>query len=881
MPAEHLPGRRYPPVEKTAFLATYRLQVTPSFDFYRASLACRYLKDLGISHVYLSPCFTAAPGSPHGYDVVDFSHVNPELGGAAGFDALCRALRESALGLVLDFVPNHMAIGSRANRWWWDVLANGRASRFAGYFDIRWDSPAAGLQDKVLVPILGDEVERCLQAREIQLRRRGEDIHVAYLDHELPVSRESLMELQRTESPVSSSPGSAGPAANSAGGDAPAAGMTRAFGGDAAANALDTVIKRINSEAGRLKRFLDRQHYRLVFWRHAHHTLNYRRFFDIQHLAGLRVEEEEVFDAVHEAVLRLVQEGRVDGLRIDHVDGLRDPTAYLQRLRQAAPGTWAVVEKILAPGETLDPRWPVEGTTGYDFLNVLSGLFIDPDGKRPLTDFYQEFTGRTTDYEAVVRAKKMHVLKHLFTTELSHLADLLAHIHRRAGGRPVVRRQDLEWALAELIAGFPVYRTYIRPADGRVLDSDRAVVQAALSAAAARRPDIDAAVFRTMGNVLLSEQADEIESDLVLRFQQLTGPVMAKGAEDTAFYCFNRLLALNEVGGDPGRFGTSPDAFHSFCAEVRAQRPGTLLASATHDTKRGEDTRLRIGLLSEMPGRWAEAVRRWSRMNAVFRRAGFPDANSEYFLYQTLVGAWPIGSDRLQPYMLKAAREAKEHTSWTDPNPVFEGALQAFVEGVLGHSDFTDDLSAFLVPMAKPAMITSLSQTVIKCTAPGIPDIYQGSELWDLSLVDPDNRRPVDFDHRRNLLGRLASRPVEEILDQGADGTAKLYVVHCALNARRRHPEAFGPAGGYRPLPATGPKELHAVAYVRGGRSLTVAPRLVVGLGDDWGETRLEFPAGVWTNAFTGERSVGGQQALGALLARFPVGLWLRETEGA
>ena len=569
---------------------------------------------------------------------------------------------------------------------------------------------------------------------------------------------------------------------------------------------MEAAIKRVNSEPTYLKRFLDLQHYRLVFWRHAHRELNYRRFFDNHHLAAIRVEEEGVFAAVHAIVLRWVQQRIVSGLRIDHPDGLRDPTAYLQRMRKAAPGIWMVVEKILAPGETLNPQWPVEGTTGYDFLNIMSGLFVDPNGKRPLTDFYEEFTGQTTDYEEVVRTKKMHVLKHLFTSELSHLTDLLERIHRRWAGRSGVRRRDHEQALAEVIAGFSVYRTYIRPAKGRVEDSDRAVVQEALTVAATRRPDIDAAVFRTMEDVLLLKQAGEIESDFVLRLQQLTGPVMAKGAEDTAFYCFNRLLALNEVGSDPGGFGTSPDAFHSFCAAVQSERPGTLLASATHDTKRGEDTRLRIGLLSEMPGRWAEAVRRWSRMNAGFRRNKFPDANSEYFLYQTLVGAWPIGSDRLRPYMLKAAREAKVHTSWTDPSPVFEEALQKFVEGVLGHADFTADLSAFLMPMVGPAMITSLAQALIKCTAPGIPDIYQGAELRDLSLVDPDNRRPVDFDRRLHLLGRLASQSVEEILDQGTDGTAKLHVVHCALNARRRHPEAFGPAGVHQPLQPTGPK---------------------------------------------------------------------------
>ena len=868
-------------MDTAAPLSTYRIQLTPSFDFYRASRTCGYLKGLGISHLYLSPCLAAAKGSPHGYDVVDPSRVNPELGGQEGFDALCRALRESGLGLVLDIVPNHMAVGARANRWWWDVLSNGRASRYAGYFDIRWDSPGKGLRDKVLVPILGAELERCLQAREIQLRRQGEDIHVGYFDHELPVSAESLMELRRVAGAAAGSPLSVRAGRNGFVGVAEAAGVVDAVGGNATAKkTLDAAIKRINSAPKHLKRFLDLQHYRLAFWRHANRELNYRRFFDIHHLAGIRVEEEEVFAAVHAMALRWVQEGRVDGLRIDHPDGLRDPTAYLQRVRKAAPGTWIVVEKILAPKEALNPQWLVDGTTGYDFLNVLSGLFVNPNGKWLLTDFYHEFTGQTAGYEEVVRAKKMHVLRHLFISELSHLTDLLEGIHRGRGGRAVVRRQDQEQALAELIAAFPVYRTYIRPVNGRVEDSDRAIVQEAMAVAAARCPDSDAAVFRTMEDVLLLRRSGKMESDFVLRFQQLTGPVMAKGVEDSAFYCFNRMLALNEVGGDPGRFGTSPDVFHDFCAGVQSARPLTLLASSTHDTKRGEDTRLRIGLLSEIPELWVEAVRRWSRMNAVFRRGRFPDANSEYFLYQTLVGAWPIGSDRLGLYMMKAAREAKVHTSWTDPDPVFEEALQRFVEGVLGHTEFTEDLSAFLKSMLKPAMITSLSQTLIKCTAPGIPDFYQGADLWDLRLVDPDNRRPVDFDHRLHLLRRIASLSAEETLEQGTGGMAKLFVIQRALNARRRCPEAFGPGGVYQPLQATGPKAMHALAYVRGGLCLTVAPRLVVGLGEDWGDTWLELPAGVWANAFTGERWAGGRQAIGSLLARFPVGLWLREKEG-
>jgi (1->4)-alpha-D-glucan 1-alpha-D-glucosylmutase len=675
--------------------STYRIQLGPAFDFSRASRVCDYLRELGISHLYLSPCLAAAHGSLHGYDVEDPSRVNPELGGEEGFDALCRAIRESGLGLILDVVPNHMAVGARANRWWWDVLSNGRASRYAGYFDIRWDGPDAELRNKVLVPILGAELDRCLQAGEIQLRRRGSEIVVRYWDHELPVSAASLTALRHTGgAAASASPATRRDENRPAG--AAAAGVSRPGGGSAAPDAeIDDVLKRINSEPGTLGRFLELQHYRLAYWRRANREVNYRRFFDIHQLAGIRVEEEEVFAAVHELPLRWVREGRVGGLRIDHPDGLRDPTAYLQRLRKAAPTAWIVVEKILAPGEALNPAWPVEGTTGYDFLNLLSGLFVNPDGRGPLTDLYREFTGQTADYEAVVLAKKMHVLTHLFVSEWSHLTDLLERIHRRWDGGAGGRRRDLERALAELIVGFPVYRTYIRPADGRVEDSDRAVVQGALTAVGTRCPGIDAAVMRMIEAVLLLERAGEMESDFVLRFQQLTGPVMAKGVEDTAFYCFSRLLALNEVGGDPGRFGTSPEAFHACCARLQSERPQTLLASTTHDTKRGEDARLRIGLLSEMPERWAEAVVRWSRVNAVFRCNGVPEADIEYALYQTLVGAWPIGIDRLGPYMLKAAREAKVHTSWTDPDPVYERTLQRFVEGVLGHAAFTQELSLF------------------------------------------------------------------------------------------------------------------------------------------------------------------------------------------
>jgi (1->4)-alpha-D-glucan 1-alpha-D-glucosylmutase len=871
-------------------LATYRLQLGSRFPFERVCEVLLYLRDLGISHLYLSPCLKATAGSTHGYDVVDPSEVNPELGGSEGFERLCEAAAEIGMGLVLDIVPNHMAAASRQNRWWWDLLAKGRHSRFAGFFDIRWDHPDPSLRGKVLLPVLGDEIEGCLASRQIQIQRRGAEIYVAYFEHEFPVASRSLGRLVQSAAGTSDprslahadetlSAGSPHEAGTSVDGQAsvgrtftPAAALDVAT-----AAALDASIAAVNADPVRLKRFLDLQYYRLAFWRRANRDLNYRRFFDIHQLAGVSVEKEEVFAATHELVLRWVNEGRIDGLRIDHPDGLSDPASYLERLRAAAPGTWVVVEKILEPGETLAPGWPVAGTTGYDFLNLVGGLFVDPRSAQLLTDFYGDYTGQPTDYRDVVHAKKLLVLERLFSSELSHLDGLMEDSRRRCHGSAEFRREDARRALAEVIACFPVYRTYIRPAAGRAGARDQALVQEALAAAQRRQPDIAPGAWRLIEDLLLLQRTGRTESEFVVRFQQLTGPVMAKGAEDTSFYCFNRLVSLNEVGGNPGEFGTSPNAFHAFCRRIQSEWPRTMLASATHDTKRGEDTRLRIGLLSEVPERWIDAVRRWSRMNARFRRNGVPDANMEYFFYQTLAGVWPIGCDRLAPAMLKAAKEAKVHTAWTDPDPVYEESLRGFVEAVMEHAGFTADLSAFLEPLVFPAMVTSLSQTLIKCTAPGVPDLYQGAELWDRNLVDPDNRRPVDFELRRRLLSEINTLSVVEMLNRHAEGLPKLFLLQRVLSTRRRFAEAFGPKGGYRPLAAAGERSGHLVAFMRGGQVVTLAPRLIVGLSGDWKNTVVELPAGIWKNVFSGERFNGGAQKLASLFAQFPVALLVHE----
>ena len=869
-------------------VATYRLQLGPGLTFERVCDLLPYFHDLGISHLYLSPCLKAAAGSTHGYDVVDPSQVDPRLGNQEGFDRLWQVSAGYGLGLVLDIVPNHMAAAGRQNRWWWDVLAKGPQSRYAGYFDIRWNHPDPLLQGKILLPVLGDELDLCLKSRQIQIRRSGQEICLGYFEHEFPVSTRSLQYLLQPIRGPNARPSMTHLAETLVAGSitddgasvrGQPAGQTLTDPGtldDAEKAALDASIASVNTTPLHLKRFLDLQHYRLDFWRLVNQELNYRRFFDVHQLAGICVEKEDVFAATHERVLRWTDEGRIVGLRIDHPDGLRDPTSYLERLRTAAPRTWVVVEKILEPGEALASEWPVAGTTGYDFLNLVNGLFVDPRSEKLLTDFYEEFTGQSTDYGEIAQEKKRLVLEHLFGSELSRLEDILEDSHSRPEYESF-RREETRRALTEIIACFPVYRTYIRPDTGEVNARDRAVVREAIAAALRRQPDIAPGVWQWIKGILLLTHAGKTESEFVLRFQQLTGPVMAKGVEDTTFYCFNRLISLNEVGGNPGEFGASPDAFHTFCLQIQSKWPQTLLASATHDTKRGEDTRLRIDLLSEIPERWMLAVRRWSQMNARFRHNGFPDANTEYFLYQTLVGAWPIGHDRLLSTLLKAVREAKVYTSWMDPNPVFEEALRTFAGEVTRQTDFTTDLSAFLELLAWPAVIASLSQTLIKCTAPGVPDIYQGTELWDHNLADPDNRRSVDFNLRRRLLAEIGTLSIAEILSRHTEGLPKLFLLQRVLSVRGRCAEAFRPKGAYQPLAAKGERSDHLLAFIRGGKAVTLAPRLSVSLNGDWKNTVIELPAGNWKNVLSGEHVSGGTQMLSRLFSQFPVALMIKE----
>lgn len=878
-------------------LSTYRVQLRAEFGFDEAASIAPYLARLGISHLYSSPYLQAARGSTHGYDVIDPTRVNEELGGEEGHARMGRALGEAGLGQVLDVVPNHMAITERRSLWWWDVLENGPSSRYASYFDVDWDPPQARLRNTVLLPILGDHYGRVLEAGEMRLVRRGGKLEIHYHEHRMPVAPRSLDTLLAEAARRCGSPDLAFIADSY--GQLPLATATdresvdrrhrdkEVLGGQLGRlcqerpeidDAVNEVIAEWNADPDRLDELLERQNYRPAFWRTAGHELDYRRFFDVHTLVGLRTEDPVVFAETHRLILGWLKDGVIDGVRIDHPDGLRDPLEYFRRLRAAAPGAWIVAEKILEPGEALRESWPVDGTTGYDFLNLAGGLFVSRAAEGALTDLYQDLTGQGTDWAELVREKKLRVLEELLASDVNRLAEVFRQVCERHRRYRDFTRFELRQAIREVAASFPVYRTYVRAEVGEISPEDVREVQEAIEAAKARRTDLSPDLFDFFRDLLWLRFRGDLESELVMRFQQLTGPAMAKGVEDTAFYNFHRLVSLNEVGGSPGAFGVSVEEFHRTCAENQRRWPAAMLATSTHDTKRSEDVRARISLLSEIPERWGETVCRWFNHNEKHLRGGCPDRNAQYLIYQTLVGAWPISVERIQAYMEKAVREAKGPTSWNRINEEYEGALREFLQAILNDKDFVVDLESFVTPLVEPGRITSLAQTLLKLAAPGVPDFYQGTELWDLSLVDPDNRRPVDYELRRRLLGELEEGMTPEaILSRMNEGLPKLWLIRQGLHLRRNRPGAFGRESTYEPLAVSGEKRDHAVAFLRGGEVAVVAPRLVLTLEGSWGDTTVDLPMGGWRNELTGERVEGGRVALEGLLGRFPVGLLARE----
>ncbi len=877
-------------------IATYRLQLHADFGFDSAAGIADYLHQLGISHVYSSPYLQAAPGSKHGYDVVDHHRVNEELGGPEAHDRFSKRLGECELGQVLDIVPNHMAISGRRNRLWWDVWENGPSSRYAPYFDINWQSPDEKFRNKLLVPVLGDHYGRVLERHEIQLKRDCGEFTVTYFDHAFPVAPRSLTPVLRTAADSTASEYLAFVADSLY--RLPSAALTdresklerhrdknvlfkmldRLFTETPfIAEAVDSVLRGINRDPDELDAILEQQNYRLAFWKTAKQDLPYRRFFDVNTLVALRSEVPQVFSDTHALILRWLREGVLDGIRIDHPDGLRDPREYFSHLREEASDVWIVGEKILEPGENLRSDWPIDGTTGYDYLNQAAGLFVDGRNEAAINEIYAKFTGEPIDYASVCRDKKHRVLRDLLGSDVNRLTALLTEICESHRNQRDYTRHDVLRAIREVIACFPVYRTYIVPERDEINGEDRHYTDIAIEASKANRPEIDAGLFDFLRDILLLKVRGPLEAEFVMRFQQFCGPAMAKGVEDTAFYCYNRMVSLNEVGGDPGRFGVSMEEFHRFCEAAQQLHPATMLASSTHDTKRSEDLRVRISLLSEMPALWRETLLRWSEANHKHKVDSMPDSNTEYLLYQTMIGAWPIGTDRLLPYMEKACREAKQRTNWLSPNEQFEAATRSFIEGLYGDEAFLADFERFVTPLILPGRISALSQTLLKFTAPGIPDTYQGEELWDLSLVDPDNRRPVDYQLRRRLLAELPHLSVDRVWERMDEGLPKLWTTYHALRTRRDYPDAFGDGGSYQPLSASGTKAQHLIGYERGGEVAVLAPRLTWQLNGQWEDTTCRLSSGSWINVLTGETVNGPVIELADLFQRFPVALLTRK----
>lgn len=815
-------------------VATYRFQFHKNFGFTDATKLVPYLARLGVSHVYASPFLKARPGSTHGYDVIDHRQVNPEIGTEAELKTLMQTLKKHGMGMVVDLVPNHMGVLHADNEWWLDVLEKGKASPYARFFDIDW------ARGKLLLPVLGKHYGEALE--ELKLERKGGKWSVRYYEHRFPLNAASRRNLRKPP-----------------------------------------------KDSLELHRLLEKQYYRLSYWRVASDEINYRRFFEITELAGVRVEDKAVFEATHSFVARLAKEGGIDGVRIDHPDGLADPREYFERLGEIFPRRWIVIEKILAEHEKLPDDWPVHGETGYRFVNVLTGVFIDPAAASRFDRIYRRFTGERRTFEEIARESRFLIMATTLAAELLMLSNWLARI---ASGNRFTRdytASGLRKALAEIAAQFPVYRTYVSPRG--VSENDRRVIGAAVNAARRASRIADPSVFDFVKSVLLLENvpAGPRRTEMLrfsMRFQQFTAPVVAKGIEDTAFYRYNRLIALNEVGGHPAHFGFTLGEFHA-AAEERARRwPTTMLGSSTHDTKRSEDVRARLAVLSELASGWRMSLRRWSVMN---RTDSPPSRSDEYHYYQALVGVWPgevtkdLG-ERLKAYMLKAAREAKERTSWINPDQEYEKALSDFVEHSLANKRFIEDLKTTLSVVVHLGLLVGLSQALVKVASPGVPDYYQGTEIWDFSLVDPDNRRPVDYALRNKLLEAGDA----DLLKNLADGRAKLHVIRKGLELRRQHPALFH-GGRYTALYADGERKDNIIAWSLADATksvVAIAPRLFAKLmdGDDlaplgakaWGDARISVGEGEYRNVLTGETHRGPRLRLAEVLSTFPVALLIR-----
>jgi (1->4)-alpha-D-glucan 1-alpha-D-glucosylmutase len=948
-------------------IATYRLQLNRDFTFIQATEIVPYLSALGISHCYISPCFKARPGSMHGYDIVDHNSFNPEIGSAEDFDRFVAALHEHSMGLILDIVPNHMGVMGSDNAWWLDVLENGESSTYASFFDIDWHPLKDELNGKVLIPVLHDHYGAVLESGELKLvfhPERGE-FDIFYRDHRFPVDPKeyprilqhcgtgaieivgeqdpAVLEFQSLTTSFSHLPGRQEISTERIAERNRDKEINKHRLADLCARSPEIVacifraVDLVNGDPANpasfeeLHELIKAQAFRLANWRVASDDINYRRFFDTNDLAGIRMENEKVFEATHHLVLSLMSEGKVDGLRLDHPDGLYDPAQYFERLRRSIEiatnpekggvrdgarlvsedgsqeisekiSRYVIIEKILTGAERLPAEWPVCGTTGYDFANLLNGLFVDSAAVMRMERIYRNFINAEIDFEDLAYRCRKLIIRVALVSELNMLANQLSRIALAKRRTCDFTLNSLRDALTEVVANFPVYRTYVSSSE--VSEKDAGYIRFAVASAKWRSPAADTTIFDFISEVLLTHIAEGQDpayqnavTTFAMKFQQFTSPVMAKGLEDTAFYRYNRLVSLNDVGGDLYRFGLTSSEFHAANQERLRSWPHTMLATSTHDSKRSEDVRARINVLSEISGLWRLRVRDWRRFNRSHKRTvndkPAPSPNDEYLLYQTLIGAWPSEllshqssndnwkafAERIENYMLKAIREAKQNTSWINRNAEYESAVSSFVRTLLtpgAKNRFLDDFVPFQRRVARIGLWNSLSQTLLKLTCPGVPDIYQGNELWDFSLVDPDNRRPVDYALRQQLFEHFhgwGDDPdplwIDRLVESPEDGRLKMYLIWRTLRLRRQEPNIFE-HGEYLPLVVAGTKADHVIAFIRRSESasvLVIASRLnasllndvdVPPLGPDiWKDTYILLPACAcskkYRNVLTGE----------------------------
>ncbi len=916
--------------------ATYRLQFNKDFNFESARKLLPYLQSLGITHIYASPVFKASKGSMHGYDVVDPTQLNPELGTPDDFDTLIEEAHEKGIFWLQDIVPNHMAFDFE-NRMLVDLLENGPDSRFYNFFDVEWSYVHFGDKPRMLAPFLGKYYQETLEGKEISLRYDADGFSINYYDNKFPVRLSSYAEILSLRFEKLQ---------NKVGRNYPA--VIRMLGLLHIIKFLPTIedmeerynqikfikdllwelysedeqVKMYINETmkiynGRkdnpesfdlLDKLLSEQYFRLAFWKVANEEINYRRFFNISSLISLKIENEEVFNRTHSLIFKLVKEDKIDGLRVDHIDGLYDPEVYLNRVRDRIDGKYLVVEKILEQDEQLPESWPVEGTTGYDFLNFVNGIFCNTKNENKMNRIYIQFTRRASSFDDIVADKKRLIINTRMAGELERLSLLVEEIAKRDRYGADITLNGIKTALEEILVHFPIYRTYVNGT--KISEAEREYINQTIGELKYNTPRLEYEInyigsLLTMEHGSLSEELYEKSIDFIMKFQQLTGPLMAKGYEDTALYVYNRLISLNEVGANPAEFGIPLNEFHKKIRSRGIKWRYSLNTTSTHDTKRGEDVRARMNVISEIPDEWNVRVRKWYNMNLRYKKEHngrfFPDKNDEYFLYQTLIGTLPFEGKpdevflkRIKEYAIKVVREAKVHTAWVKPDEIYENAFLSFIDNILtesGSNVFLDDFLDFHRYSSFYGMFNSLSQTIIKLSAPGVPDFYQGAELWDFNLVDPDNRRPVDYSLRKDLLKTIKAKESEStdslfdyLFSSMHSGAVKLFTINKILKARRENRELFE-AGRYSRLKAGGIHKNSIISFMRRfeDEALIIAvPRFLTGIVEPeklplgkkiWGNTCLKIPFAFKNvkNLLTDESiSWEDEPEIGLLMDKFP-----------